>query len=84
VEYPEIRISLREEADGGLQLTIADNGVGLKQPFDPEANNSLGMQLIDTMAQQLEGTLSIANDRGLIITVWFQRTDAIREQDSAS
>ena len=81
VEYPEILISLKEEANGGLELRIADNGVGLKQPFDPEANNSLGMQLIHTMAQQLDGTLTIASDNGLTIAVRFQRTDAIPDQD---
>jgi two-component sensor histidine kinase len=93
VEFPSILIMLREEerksiegavgtngAGSGLELIISDNGVGLKAPFDPETNSSLGMQLIHTMAQQLDGTLSMTNDQGLTISIRFQRTEGILEQ----
>ncbi len=68
-----ITISLQENIPGQLTLQIADNGVGLP----PEDNNkprrqSMGMMLMDTLAEQLEGTLNIQSRNGVIITVNFK------------
>jgi two-component sensor histidine kinase len=94
VEHPEICISLQElppensipdgHAQGRLELTITDNGVGLNQAFDPKANRSLGMELIHTMAQQLEGTLTMKNVHGLAISVRFQRKETVLDEGAAA
>jgi len=67
-----IRISLKQIIPGRLTLTIADNGVGLPQGADdPTRKRSMGMMLMNTLAEQLEGTLHIQSRNGLIITVNF-------------
>lgn len=60
-----------------IQLLIADNGVGLPTGIDPETNGSLGLQLIYTLSQQLEGTLAMTNDPGLTIRIQFSRGEPI-------
>ncbi|EWY39713.1 histidine kinase [Skermanella stibiiresistens SB22] len=50
-----LRITLRE-VDGGRELTIEDDGVGLPDGFDPALGTGLGMQIIRSLATQLDGT----------------------------
>jgi two-component sensor histidine kinase/tetratricopeptide (TPR) repeat protein len=52
-----------------LLLSIADNGIGLaKEAKQPD---SLGMVLIETLTDQLDGKLSINSDKGLTIAILF-------------
>jgi PAS domain S-box-containing protein len=43
--------------DNKLKLVVADDGVGLPAGFDIAGSQSLGLQLVVTLAEQLEGTL---------------------------
>ena len=65
-----ITISLQETIPGQLTLVIADNGVGL--PVIESNKQSMGMMLMNTLAEQLEGTLDIQNRDGVVITVNFK------------
>jgi two-component sensor histidine kinase/methyl-accepting chemotaxis protein len=40
-------------------LNISDNGIGLPEGIDLKKTKSLGLQLVDTLIDQLEGTLEI-------------------------
>jgi len=60
--------------DGGAgtcTLTVADNGPGLPENFDPAQTESLGMSLVAGLSHQLEGTLSFANSSGAVVTLTF-------------
>jgi len=62
--YPEgsgeIRVSATLRADGGLTVSVCDDGVGLPEGFDPaQARASLGMRVVNSLARQLDGTLSV-------------------------
>jgi two-component sensor histidine kinase len=75
-----IMISLQERVPGQLTLTVADNGPGLP----PENNNkprkqSMGMMLMNTLAEQLDGTLNIQSRNGVIITVDFKYPETMAE-----
>ena len=78
--FPRINIFLREETQNYITLIVADNGIGLPPGFDSTQSNSLGFQLIQTLTQQLDGTLEIMNcsnmpnsdaPRGLSIHIRF-------------
>jgi len=69
--------SSRGASPGCIRLLIADNGIGLPTGIDPETNGSLGLQLIYTLTQQLEGTLAMTNDPGLTIRIQFSRGETI-------
>jgi two-component sensor histidine kinase len=59
-------IVLRAESlpDGRLRLSVTDDGRGLPEGFDPAAADSLGMQLVGTLAQQLGGELRCGSQAG--------------------
>jgi two-component sensor histidine kinase len=50
---------------------VHDTGVGLPAHFDFERTESLGSQLICTLVEELEGTLTLKRDAGTTITVMF-------------
>ncbi len=52
--------------DRSIELTIADDGVGLPPDFDPERHKGLGLSIVDALTRQdLRGELRLgANDKG--------------------
>jgi PAS domain S-box-containing protein len=62
MEEREIRIGLRRETDHVL-LEVADNGVGLPQNLEQRRTRSLGMRIIDTLTQQLEGVVRMEDEK---------------------
>jgi two-component sensor histidine kinase len=40
------------------RLVVEDTGVGLPASFDPSASTGLGMRLVDSFVQNLEGTMT--------------------------
>ena len=51
----EVRVSVVRTGEKHLRLTVADDGVGLPQSFDPTATKSLGMKLVSSLGRQLGG-----------------------------
>ena len=69
----EIRVGL--EKDGNVKeyrLTVEDNGVGLPEKLDIFHTDSLGMQLITVLTEQLNGKLSVSRRQGTVITIVFR------------
>src|SRR5205085_11740137 len=65
-----IRVTLRTTEPGRVLLGIADNGIGLPPGFDVVNVTTLGMQLVATLAEQLDAKLEvIARDPGVEITL---------------
>jgi len=60
----KIRIGLQRENHGGLALSVSDNGAGLAPDFDFQQTESLGLQLVNTLTEQLQGQMEIARDDG--------------------
>jgi len=52
----EIRIVLRSEQDQSL-LIVSDNGVGLPEDLDLRTTETLGLELVRTLVDQLKGTI---------------------------
>ena len=76
-----IRINMLMSADSNIVITLHDNGVGLPADFDPSKKGTMGMQLIQTLADQLVGKLSFKNDNGLLVQLMFiQKLIAYRIQ----
>jgi len=59
-----IEIAMRNAADGAVALTVADDGVGLPEGFDPRATESLGFKIMLTLLEQVGGSLRIERTRG--------------------
>jgi PAS domain S-box-containing protein len=63
----EVRVSVRI-LDKQLLLSVADDGVGMSAPTG-DAEGSLGMQLIETLVEQVRGTLVVTHARGMTFCV---------------
>lgn len=69
-----ISVSFRKPRSGGIALTVADDGTGFPEGFDMEDTCSLGLQLVVTLMEQLEGRIEIVNDNGARIIMIMRGT----------
>ncbi|MCW9705618.1 PAS domain-containing sensor histidine kinase [Fodinibius salsisoli] len=58
--------------DENLHLVVKDNGSGLADDFDIHTESSLGMTLINTLIQQLNGELSVSTNGGSNFEITFE------------
>lgn len=65
-----IKIELNQR-DDQFKLTVSDNGVGLPMDIKPESSETLGLQLVNNLVKQLEGTLQIDRGNGTKFTIKF-------------
>jgi two-component sensor histidine kinase/PAS domain-containing protein len=68
---PVIHILTRMTPDGFVELVFADNGKGLPPEIEPGEVQSLGLQLIVSLSEQLRGTWYVARDGGTSWTIRF-------------
>jgi len=52
-------------------LTVSDNGVGIPENLDLENSDTLGMQLVTTLVDQLEGELELKRTNGTEFVIRF-------------
>ncbi|WP_162459036.1 sensor histidine kinase [Desulfosarcina ovata] len=50
--------------NGRMEIVVADDGVGLTATSDGEEKQSLGLRLINTLATQLDGVLTVDTENG--------------------
>ncbi len=67
----EIRIAMTKEHDDVYVLIVSDNGIGFPQAPDFQKTESLGLQIVSTLAAQLDGTIRIDNTSGTSIEIQF-------------
>ncbi len=53
-----------KEVENKLHFTVADNGIGLPENFNVEETDTLGLQLVYTLIDQLDGDIEVINDNG--------------------
>ena len=69
-DYGEVRIELRA-AKGEAVLTVSDNGVGLPAGLDPAKAQSLGLQLVAVLTDQIGGILAVRSGPGTRFDLHF-------------
>jgi two-component sensor histidine kinase len=67
----DLKIILEKDNDI-YTLTVKDDGIGLPADFDFENASSLGMLLVNSLVNQLEGEIMVDNNRGTIIRINFK------------
>ncbi len=68
----EIRINMICEEAGEYILTISDNGIGFPNGFDIDCTESLGMQIVSTLVEQLNGNVHHYRGTETVMQVRFQ------------
>lgn len=53
------------------ELIIADNGIGFADNIDFRNTDSLGLQLVNTLTSQIDGSISLENKQGTKFTIKF-------------
>ncbi len=77
----EVIVSFKNTGNDNYELIISDNGVGLPAGFDMDATESLGMNLMRGLTDQLDGNFSIENNNGLKITITFRKNTEIEAHE---
>jgi two-component sensor histidine kinase len=71
-----VSIRMESKPDQHLLLTVSDNGVGLPESFNVDADGTFGISLMKTLSGQLGGSFSIRNrNSGVTITIAFSQPD---------
>ena len=64
-----VAVRLESVSGGGYRVAVEDDGVGLPDDFFKGKKETLGMQLIHTLARQIEAELSIRNEYGTTLEI---------------
>ena len=68
----EIFVGLKEK-ERCIFLEISDNGVGLAKGFDIFSSDTLGLQLVTTLVEQLEGEIKFDSSKGIKYLITFDK-----------
>jgi PAS domain S-box-containing protein len=68
----KLEVILKSLGNGNYSLVIADNGKGFPPQIDFRATESLGLQLVTTLVQQIQGKIELDNQKGAIFTILFK------------
>ena len=81
----EIRIKLRRDENGenkvkdcmstNFTLIVSDDGIGIPNDLEIEDIDSLGLQLVTTLVDQLDGELELKRDNGTEFIIRFTVTE---------
>ena len=71
----KIRVVLQPENNDKFKMIVSDNGKGLPKGLDVSQTDSLGLQLVTMLVEQLQGTLNIDRNHGTSFEVVFKKLD---------
>jgi PAS domain S-box-containing protein len=67
----EIKIAMQRINDNKIKLIVGDNGIGFPKDIDFRNTESLGMQVVITLAEQLDGTIELDKSSGTTFRIRF-------------
>lgn len=70
----EISIRMHQNAEG-YNLIVADNGIGIPEEKDINKNTTLGLMLVKSLVDQLDGKLDVNKSNGTIFQISFKKMD---------
>lgn len=77
----EVQVSFKKTEKDNYRLMIYDNGIGLPDGFDIDETESLGMNLMRGLTDQLDGNFGLESKNGLKIIINFTKNTDIDSQD---
>ncbi len=66
-----IRIAMQHVPEKRIELIVQDNGIGLPENIDLDDLDSLGLQLVVNLTEQIDGNLEAGNKNGAIFRITF-------------
>ena len=80
----EIKIALLPLDENVFELTVSDNGMGLPRGLDFRNTESLGLQLVNILTEQLHGEIEIDRASGTEFKITFKRKKHVKRKNSDS
>ncbi|KAF5077880.1 Histidine kinase [anaerobic digester metagenome] len=74
-EPGEFKIELHSSSDRCYNLIISDNGVGIPENIDFDETDTLGLQLVNSLVNQLEGTIELNRKNGTEFKIKFKELE---------
>ena len=68
----QISVLIQKENEATVKLVFSDNGIGLPVNFKIDKEKSIGMSLITTLLEQLEGEVDLNTDDGTKMTFIYK------------
>lgn len=68
----EVFISFKKLKNNSLQLIVSDNGVGVDDDLCIEESDTLGLQIVSALVNQIDGEIKIDNSNGTKFTINFR------------
>ncbi|WP_455240680.1 sensor histidine kinase [Methanothermobacter tenebrarum] len=68
-----ITIKLTTQKDK-IELTVADDGIGLPDSIDPEKTETLGLKLVNILTKQINGKINLKTKPGTQFKITFPKT----------
>ncbi|MGB9131056.1 MAG: PocR ligand-binding domain-containing protein [Methanosarcina sp.] len=56
-------------------LTVADNGKGIPEEIEFPNTNSLGLQLVNLLVEQIDGCIELKKNHGTKFIIWIRNTE---------
>lgn len=72
IQEPEIKIILKQN-NNIISLIVQDNGIGLPPQFNINTSETLGIQLVTTLVEQLDGEIKLQSDTGTKYLITFEK-----------
>jgi len=70
-----ISIGLKELKGGKILLSVHDDGVGIPESIEISDTETLGLQLVHTLTEQLEGEIKLTRDKGSKFDLIFTKSE---------
>jgi len=67
----EIRVALRKDTTDTYGIDVSDNGVGIPETLDFQHTESMGLQLINILTEQIGGTVELNRNGGTRFIITF-------------
>jgi len=69
----EINIELIKTDEKTYKLTISDNGIGIPEDLELQKTGTLGLQLVNNLTNQLDGTIKLDRTKGTQFQIKFNQ-----------
>ncbi|MGV6860808.1 MAG: PAS domain S-box protein [Putridiphycobacter sp.] len=66
-------IKIKDLPENKVELVVQDSGIGLPENFDLESTESLGLSLVHTLVDQIDGEVFVKNDNGTKFLIIFEK-----------
>jgi two-component sensor histidine kinase/Tfp pilus assembly protein PilF len=71
----KIIIRIYKKGNDKLEMLVSDNGVGLPDDFSWQNQTTLGVELVKTLVEQINGTIQVNKAPGTSFTITFEDID---------